>query len=708
MNPFVTNDQDFIKDFLIESYENLDKVDALLVRLEITPGSSETLDELFRAFHTIKGTSRMFAFEKVEALTHEGEDFLAKLRDGRLRFNAKIIDSLLAIADKTRALLGVIEKTGGETPPGAGPNSPPSNAPPSTVQPTEDDLSEEPAALADSTLRVDVAVMDRLMAQVGELVLSRNQIVQRAALDKNPRTQIATQRLNFITSELQGHVMKMRLQPIAALWNKMPRLVRDLSLRLGKEVRLNTTGAETELDKKVLESIKDPLTHLLRNALDHGIETPRERRARGKAPEGLVSLRAHHEGGVVKIEVADDGGGIDLAQIRRTAVEKQFITAEEAAGLDERETIKLLFRPGFSTASAVSKVSGRGVGLDVVKSNVEQIGGTIEVQTQLGHGTVFHLKIPLTLAILPALLVTLGSDRYAIPQASLLELIRLKSRAGGPSLEWIDGSAVFRLRGKLLPVIFLKQVLGGEPPAKDRADITLVVLQAGERAFGLVVDRVTDTEEIVVKPLGRHLKRVSVFEGATVLGDGKVALILDVAGLAHTAHVLAGTEESGFFTPASAAPEAAPAVEAFLIVRGPDDGRVALPLSRVARLEEFPATAIERAGPEEVIQYRGGLLRLVRLNSVLKERRGAPRRGAEPAPSSALQSVVVCGKEDRWLGILVEQILDISEEPLVARAAGKRPGVAATVVLRGRVTEILDVDSLLARADSVPAPGAGL
>jgi two-component system chemotaxis sensor kinase CheA len=379
--------------------------------------------------------------------------------------------------------------------------------------------SERNSAVSESAIRVDVGLLDKLMNLVGELVLARNQVLQFTAQHEDGTLNATAQRLNLITTELQESVMKTRMQPIGVVWNKLPRLVRDTSHSCGKLVRLDMDGAGTELDKTIIEAIKDPLTHLVRNCCDHGIEPPENRARAGKTPHGVISLKAYHEGGQVMIEVADDGGGVDVARVKAKALEKGIIRPEMAERMSDHEAMHLLFQPGFSTAAAVTNVSGRGVGLDVVRCNIERIGGVVDVSSTRGKGTLFRLKIPLTLAIIPGLVAVSGGERFLIPQASLVELIRIEGDLSG-RIERVHGTPVYRRRGRLLPLAFLNQVLGLPGSAQDDV-VNIVVLQVEERQFGLVVDGIKDTQEIVVKPLGKQLKGLNVFSGATIMGDGR-------------------------------------------------------------------------------------------------------------------------------------------------------------------------------------------
>ncbi len=413
-----------------------------------------------------------------------------------------------------------------------------------------------------------MGLLDKLMTLVGELVLARNQVMQFSNSQENTAFLGTVQRLNLLTTELQAGVMKTRMQPISNIWSKFPRVVRDLALACGKQARIEMEGQETELDKTIIEAIRDPLTHLVRNAIDHGIEAPAERLARGKTAEGRLALHALHEGGKVIIEITDDGGGIDPQRIRAKAIRAKLLTPEQADRLNDRELVNLIFLPGFSTADKVTQFSGRGVGMDVVRTNVEKIGGTVTLESRPGRGTTVKMKIPLTLAIIPALTITSAGDRYAIPQVSLLELVRLEGEQAERGLERIHGAPVYRLRGNLLPLVYLNRQLHPDATVPRRngevrapaaqGEITIVVLQADERQFGLVVDAIHDTEEIVVKPLQKQIKGIGIFAGATIMGDGKVALILDVLGLAQRANVISGVRERALSEKTSSAPRRPP------------------------------------------------------------------------------------------------------------------------------------------------------
>jgi two-component system chemotaxis sensor kinase CheA len=631
-----------IREFLIETQENLAQLDLDLVTLEKDPQERETLARVFRTLHTVKGTAGFLGLQKLQAVAHAAENLLSRLREGKMILNAEIASTLLAVVDAVRQMLAAVEATESDgdgdysaliqtlerllsgqsgtvevrgqgakvrkeqeavaspvlsTPPApvvaASPE--PAKAPsPRTPEPSPPSLIAEAAetrasAVSDSSIRVDVGLLDKLMTLVGELVLARNQIMQFSASQENPTLQGTVQRLNLLTTELQAGVMKTRMQPINTIWSKFPRVVRDLAVACHKQARLEMEGQETELDKSIIESIRDPLTHLIRNAVDHGLETPEVRQAQGKTPEGRLMLHAFHEGGKVIIEIADDGCGIDPRRVRAKAIQSKLVTAEQADRLTDRELVNLVFLPGFSTADQVTQFSGRGVGMDVVRTNVEKIGGAVTIESRLGRGTTVQMKIPLTLAIIPALTITSVGDRYAIPQVSLLELVRLEGEQAHRGIELIHGAPVYRLRGNLLPLVYLNRQLESDssrnriPETVDGA-INIVVLQADDRQFGLVVDAIHDTEEIVVKPLQKQIKSISVFAGATIMGDGRVALILDVLGLAQRANVVSGVRERSLSEKTASAAEKAADRQTVLLFATHDGGRMAIPLSLVARL----------------------------------------------------------------------------------------------------------------------------
>ena len=719
-------DQGVIREFLVETHENLARLDQEIIELEKKPEESRLLASIFRTFHTIKGTCGFLGFAKLEAVTHQAENLLSQLREGHLKVEQGIVSLILETVDAVRRMLASIEATGGDgneefdnlmarleaaahgtvAPPEQAPQTRSAGecglravdgpaAPALEARATAEEGSRASAA-ATSTIRVAVNLLDNLMDLVGELVLTRNQILQYNAEREDSALNATTQRLNLITSELQEGVMKTRMQPIGVIWNKLPRMVRDLAVAHGKQIRLEMDGAETELDRTIIEAIKDPLVHLVRNACDHGIETPEVRLRAGKPAEGKLTLRAFHEGGQVNIEISDDGAGIDLARVKQKAVEKGLLRPNQAEALSEREVLHLIFQPGFSTAAAVTSISGRGVGMDVVKSHVEKIGGAVDVSSRSGEGTTVKLKIPLTLAIIPGLVVTSGDgrsaprggpsrgERFIIPQVSLLELIRLEGAAGMAQIERIHGTPVYRRRGKLLPLAVLNEVLGleGRPDSKV---CNIVVLQAEDRQFGLVVDGIHDTQEIVVKPLGKQLKGLNVYAGATIMGDGRVALILDVLGIGQRSGVLTESREQ-VRTAVEQKVQAGGEQQRLLLFRAGPYERVAVPLSLVARLEEFPRSLLETAGGRPVVQYRNRILPLVFPGDVF---------GSGSCEEADPVQVVVFNDGERRVGVVVDQILDVVEDTPTVRQQTARQGLLGSAVVGQLVTDFLDLSQVI-------------
>jgi two-component system, chemotaxis family, sensor kinase CheA len=869
---------EIVREFLVESYENLDQLDRDLVALEQEPDAHPLLQSIFRTIHTIKGTSGFLAFGKLEVLTHAGEGLLSRLRDGGLRLTRERTTGLLQLVDAVRAILASIEATGHEddrdyaglvarltalqtpdlevdanvvpaqaratkpaakrvgrpqavlpTAPSAVPAAPTSKrarperrAVARTTRPAQDaqpvrpgDVAAVPSAdsavassvplvpkhdvkaaraarraeaaggvptehaatsadpstgssasaalpanvpllgellrqqaeidaedvavamleqqlgdtrplgeilvdhgqatpeqvrealamqavakaearaagggsVSDSTLRVDVVLLDTLMRLVGELVLTRNQIVASAATLADPGMQRSSQRLNLLVSELQAGVMKTRMQPIDTVWNKLPRLVRDVAVACGREVGVVMEGRDTELDKTILEAIKDPLTHVVRNAVDHGIEDPQVRIAAGKPAEGTLTLRAFHEGGQVNIEISDDGAGIDPARIALKAIERGVATVDQLRTMSPREITNLVFVPGFSTAAKVTNLSGRGVGMDVVRTNVEKIGGTVDISSEPGVGTTLKIKIPLTLAIIPALTVECAGERYAVPQVSLDELLCLEGDQARAGVEYLSGAPVFRLRGNLVPLVWLDHVLDLTKAPHVDDSVYILVLQAEGRRFGLVVDRVLNTEEIVVKPLSRQLKGIGTYAGATILGDGRVALILDVRALARRAQVVRESDSVESRDVRAVAQPIADGPEPLLVV-AIGDRRLGVPLSMVTRLEEIAPDRIERVGQREVVQYRGQLLPLGRLTTMLGEQ-------AQADPAATLK-VIVYTQGRRSVGLVVDAVVDIATEAPRSRGDVEAYGVSGVAVVQDLVTELLDMEQAIMATD---------
>lgn len=748
---------EIIQDFLIESYENLDQLDKDLLILEKTPDAKGVIDSIFRTVHTIKGTCIFLGFSNLESFSHTAEGLLRGLRDGEFKFTMEIATLLFRIEAELRkavqhieqykiesdndfsdikgSIERYLEKVANESPEvvilpanqlveskqedeislvqannsqqdGIGTVAEQK----AEIKPEAKSESKTPAAL-DSTVRIDVGLLDRLMNLVGELVLTRNQILQ--FTNKRDNTALAStgQRLSIITSELQEGVMKTRMQPIVNIWSKFPRVVRDLSLMCGKQVRVEMEGQETELDKTIIEAIKDPLMHIVRNAVDHGIESPEQRISVGKASEGVIHLRAFHEGGQVNIEIKDDGRGILPEKVRSKAIENGLLSREELNKMSDREVLNLIFLPGFSTAEKITNISGRGVGMDVVKTNLEKIGGHVDIQSEVGFGSILKIKIPLTLAIIPALIVEASGDTFAIPQVNLLELVRIEGQNVKKDVKMVHGAPVYKLRGNILPLVSLKQELNeyrnavsffktGKQKDDSISAIYILVLQAESRQFGLIVDGIYDAEEIVVKPLNKQLRKCSIFAGATVMGDGKVALILDIIGLACRSGVLAETKVGGNRlvsdkTVRVGADQVIEDLESLLIVEVggtlglSDSHRLAIPLSKVSRLEKFSEEKMERSNSKLVIQYRGEIMTLIDLAECLGH------RGVTNKETGGLLDVIVYNDNGRDIGLIVDKIVDIVQERLVV-SEKKIGGIIGSTILQGRVSDLPDMQYITA------------
>ena len=553
--------------------------------------------------------------------------------------------------------------------------------------------SDAAQAAQTQTLRVNIDVLEDLMTLVSELVLTRNQLLQIMRGQGDNPFATPLQRLNQVTTELQESVMMTRMQPIGNAWGKLPRLVRDLSQELGKKIDLLMTGADTELDRQILDSIRDPLTHMVRNSADHGIEAAADRLARGKREQGTIELSARHEGGHIVVVVSDDGRGLPTAKIREKVIANGLATEAQLDGMSEQQIQQFIFRPGFSTAAAVTSVSGRGVGMDVVRNNIEKIGGIIEFQSTEGAGSRFIIKIPLTLAIVSALIVECSGERFALPQNSVVELVRI-SRNAQKGLENINGRPVYRLRDRLLPLVSLREILGLPEEEADRtsaqngADGTYVVVsQVGAFVYGIIVDKVFDTEEIVVKPVSRSMRHISCFSGTTILGDGRVIMILDPNGLASAVSAVPHAEAAAQAGRGERGAHGGEAVS-MLVFEAKSGGPKAVPLSLIARLEEADLATAERAGSRTVLQYRGGLMPLIDLDGNAPELSGK-------------HPILVFVDGSRMLGLVVDRVIDIVETALdLQLAGGSRPGILGSAIISGAATDIIDTVHYLRLCDA--------
>ena len=562
-------------------------------------------------------------------------------------------------------------------------------APKAVVEKAEGD--EQKGGVASQSIRVSVDTLENLMTMVSELVLTRNQLLEIVRRHEDSEFKVPLQRLSNVTAELQEGVMKTRMQPIGNAWQKLPRIVRDLAQELGKTIELEMVGAETELDRQVLELIKDPLTHMVRNSADHGLETTEERRKLGKPEKGTVRLAAYHEGGHIIIEIADDGKGLDAEKIKKKALENGLASEAELDKMSDAQIHKFIFAPGFSTAAKVTNVSGRGVGMDVVRTNIDAIGGTIDLKSTPGQGTTISIKIPLTLAIVSTLIVQSAGDRFAIPQLSVVELVRAQQNSEH-RIERIKDTPVLRLRNKLLPLVHLSKVLGIDDIAdggsgKSEEDGFIVVMLVGNQTFGIVVDAVFHTEEIVVKPMSSMLRNISTFSGNTILGDGSVIMIIDPNGVANAigTAVASGMSAREAEEEDMRAKAAAESISLLLFRAGSMEPK-AVPLSLVTRLEEFPVEKIEHSNGRDLVQYRGALMPLVYFDAA------AQRKSEGSCP------MLVFSDAGRSMGLVVDEIIDIVEDRMDVEVGSERPGVLGSAVVKGKATEIIDVGHYLPKA----------
>ena len=554
----------------------------------------------------------------------------------------------------------------------------------------EGGASKEASSVA-ASIRVNVDLLENLMTMVSELVLTRNQLLQLLRAQQDSEFTAPLQRLSHVTSELQEGVMKTRMQPIGNAWAKLPRIVRDLALELNKKIDLQMIGAETELDRQVLELIKDPLTHMVRNSADHGLETTAERVANGKPETGTITLNAFHEGGHIVIEIGDDGGGLKTSRIKEKLLANGLASENEIESMTDQQVHNFIFRAGFSTAQKVTSVSGRGVGMDVVRTNIERIGGTVELQSAEGKGTTFTIKIPLTLAIVSALIIECAGERFAVPQISVLELV-LAGKGSVHTIERIQGTPVLRLRNRLLPLVSLREMLKiQEPEQAARGDISeeetfVIVTQVGPSCFGIIVDKVFDTEEIVVKPVSPVLRNISVFSGNTILGDGSVIMILDPNGIAGELGEVTVTDhqEIGGTQQQIASDRDR---EAMLLFKGGDNIPKAVPLALVARLEEINCESIEYTNGKPLVQYRGRLMPLVPVSDPIDF---TEKKGRMP--------VLVFTDSGRSMGLVVNEIVDIIEDRLNIEIGSEKPGMFGSAIIGGHATDIIDTGYYLSQA----------
>lgn len=732
--------KELLHEFILESNEGLQVINDKLAQYSKNPTSMEDFNGIYRAIHTIKGGARFMKLPELEALTHSIESVLDLIREGVLTYSSSFNDLILVGVDYIQAHIQSLENFGVEatidtsilrseilsfaTSSAKSEKSSKTNAVETSfsgnfeaedhtassseivennqiaeevgeistaatavLQATPNEKQNAEKAIADTVVRVNVNLLDKIMNVVGELVLTRNQIVQLAsAQETGDLIRLSTQ-LNSITSELQTDIMTTRMQPIGSILNRFERIVRDMARELDKKINLKIEGKDTELDKTLLEAIKDPLTHMVRNAVDHGMETIQERIKAGKPEEGNVTIRAYHEGGQVTIEISDDGRGIDKQRILAKAEEKGLIRPDEAARMADKEIYNLVFLPGFSTAAKVTNISGRGVGMDVVKTNIEKIGGHIEILTELGKGSVFKMRIPLTLAIIPALIVSSGEESFAIPQINLVELVRLE----GDKLlqiEKIKDSEFFRLRGNIIPLARLSNTLDLPRVETEQESLNIVILNADGAMFGLIVDQILDTQEIVVKPLGKQIKNIGIYAGATIMGDGHVALILDVQGLANKCSLERGSGSKKTASGSEAVHQSQDLQEILLFSLS-SKGLFAVPLSMITRLEEFDKNSVDYTSMSPITKYRDQPMPLLFLDEALGLSVGASKELPDIIPT------FVISIDNLNYGFVVDKIIDVTATNFDLKKSGVEGAcIIGTLFVNEKAVSIIDMYDL--------------
>ncbi len=764
------SDDDILDEFIIEAREILDQLDIDFVRLEETPDDKKLVGNIFRAIHTLKGSSGFFAFKRLEKVSHAGETLLGKIRDGVLALDTQKTTILLSTLDTLRIIIEGIEKTHQEpegddtsliknllalasgdeiqtpltpsseltqvsTPdlvalipevvsaevpapteektdvekelPNRGSNTVTANTQSNNQASITNEIVSAEEASEESTehvfaadpgknievaapVKVNLELLDKLMNLVSEMVLARNRLLPFTTEFAHHGFSSAVRTIDLLTLELQERMMKTRMQPISQVWTKFPRLIRDVSNECQKKVTLIQEGAETELDRSLLDAIRDPLVHIIRNSIDHGIETPSDRIAAGKPEIGKVLLRATHENGMVVIEIADDGAGVNFDAVRQKAIEKSLVSVQEAEKLNDLQLLEFIFLPGFSTKAKVTNLSGRGVGMDVVKTNISNIGGSIDIDSPRGKGTNIRLKIPLTLAIMPALFVRCHTEKYAIPQSSILEMVRLDLASDKTGLEDFYGTPVFRLRDKLVPLLFLNHQLefNQNLPSPDEV-INIAILQSSGIRFGLVVDEVLNMQEVVVKPLGPLLKEVQDFGGATILGDGRVALILDIDGLAVQSGLVAKVQSRPLNETSTSILENEEEISMLLFELSGLD-KLAIPLEHVERLEIVMPNKVQKNGNQNVIQYGNHIMQLLYLDEYISGAKPHSREIEHPI------SVIVHYVNDLPIGLVVSQVHDIIHvSKKLHEPSPPQRGLLGCASLAENVINIIDVQEIL-------------
>jgi two-component system, chemotaxis family, sensor kinase CheA len=719
------NHDEILAEFILEAREIIDRLDGDFVRLEENPGDQALVGNIFRGLHTLKGSSGFFSLKRLEKLSHAGEGLLGKIRAGQAELDFEKSTRLLEMNDILRSIIEGVEANHAE-PPGddqeliavllgvastvnkqaeeiissVTKNEVPEQASNIESQPVVEIQMEysEPTEPVASTLGQDVIVpvkvnpevLDKLMNIASEMVLARNRLLPFSQQSSDKLFTSAVRSIDLLTLELQERMMKMRMQPIFHIWDKFPRLVRDVSAECGKKVRLLQEGSETELDRILLDSIRDPLIHLIRNSIDHSIETPEVRLEKGKSEIAYLVLRAAHQNGTVIVEVIDDGAGVDYERVRQRAISRGLISVEKAHTLNHKELIDLIFLPGFSTRDTITNLSGRGVGMDVVKNNIENIGGSIEITSVPNEGTHVRLKIPLTLAILPTLFVRCAEEIFLIPQNRILELVRFAPNQPNNGIEDFYGTPTFRLRDKLIPLLFLNEQLNlAASPLKPKQKLFIAVLNFNGTLFGLVVEEVLNIQDIVIKPLGELLRDMSHFAGATIMGNGDVALILDIDGIARKS----GLVERLQANPIRQEELYVPPVEemiSVLLFEIPGLTKIALPLDSIDHIIKLDPSQIQQNGNREVVYFNEQLMDLVRLDRYVS---GGSK---DSHLNLARVPVLTCHYRDRLYGLVAKQVTDIIEVPTkLHELSTPQRGLNGCIIYNDQVINVLDLEEVL-------------
>ena len=731
IDDILLNDPEMVEAFVAEAKEHLESIEDDFLALERQKDAPEQslLDKVFRAIHSVKGAAGFLGLSKMSELAHVMEALLTKMRGGQILPESEYIDSLLAGVDLLTTMLQNIAVSNDVdikivytrlTSLYENGCAPVKKAETLQVQERKAPLAEKSESDLGNTVRINVDILDRLMVQAGELVLIRNQHLLTVD-ESDPFSRSIAHRLDLITSELQETIISTRMQPVGKVIDKFPRIVRDLGKSLGKQIQLDITGSNAELDKTILETLTDPLTHIIRNSCGHGIETPEERVKAGKPKTGQIKIAAYHEAGRVNIKISDDGRGVDTVRIRQKVVEKGLKTEAELEQMSNQDILNLVFLPGFSTMDKADDVSGRGVGMDVVKTCIEKIGGSLEFESRSGEGTSILLQLPLTLAIIPSIIVSASDYLYAIPQVSLVELVTLYDEDVRNKIEQADDQEVYRLRGRLLPIVRLSEVMvrpklftketraeiaekyhqwsrAGKPTAQASADAALlgdaaetslsfVVLKVGNNHYGLVVDRIIGTEEIVVKPLHPAVKQLGIYAGATIMGNGKTALILDIGGIArHTGITLAERimeEREKEFRNED--------LQTVLLFKSGPKEQLALTLPLIRRIEPIQIKDVELIGDKEYITVDGVSTLIIRLDHLLN---------VSPIVDQERMFLILPRHLKRPVGILMSSFIDVVDTAVdLDLSSYQADGFLGTAIINNAMTLFLDIYRLVEKLD---------